>query len=127
MYCGEKKIVHTYLFDVNKWTMAEAQTWVKANKGLDESIHKYLTKGVIPEKEEHKEVITSILEGKIEKIIEKTINQEESEKKEVKDFTYKKRWNKSLSKLFDVERVESQPATFNYAILEKHFIKPVCC
>ncbi len=32
---------------------------------------------------------------------------------------YKERWNRSLSKLFDIERVESKPSTFNYAILEK--------
>jgi len=32
---------------------------------------------------------------------------------------YKERWNKSLSKVFDVEHVESQPSTFEYALLEK--------
>lgn len=30
-----------------------------------------------------------------------------------------KRWNASLSKLFDVEAVESHPSTFEYALLEK--------
>jgi len=32
---------------------------------------------------------------------------------------YKERWNKSLSKLFDVDSVEAPPATFNYALFEK--------
>lgn len=37
-YCGEVKKVHTYLFDVEKWTMDEAKAWVKANKGLETTI-----------------------------------------------------------------------------------------
>jgi len=28
LYCGKEKKVATYLFDVNKWTMAEAKKWV---------------------------------------------------------------------------------------------------
>jgi len=32
---------------------------------------------------------------------------------------YKERWNKSFSKLFDVEAVEAPPATFSYALFEK--------
>ena len=32
VYCGECKVVMTYLFDVDKWTMAEAQAWVKEHE-----------------------------------------------------------------------------------------------
>lgn len=32
LYCGKEKKIHTYLFDVNKWTMEEAQAWVKEHK-----------------------------------------------------------------------------------------------
>jgi len=32
LYCGEEKKVHTYLFDVNKWTMEEAKKWVADHK-----------------------------------------------------------------------------------------------
>jgi HK97 family phage prohead protease len=32
LYCGECKKVITYLFDVDKWSMAEAQAWVDAHK-----------------------------------------------------------------------------------------------
>ena len=41
-YCGKIKKIHTYLFDVKKWTMAEAQAWVKENhkRELEEYIQK---------------------------------------------------------------------------------------
>jgi len=32
LYCGKVKKIHTYLFDVKKWTMAEAQAWVREHK-----------------------------------------------------------------------------------------------
>ena len=32
VYCGECKVVMTYLFDVDKWTMAEAQAWVREHE-----------------------------------------------------------------------------------------------
>jgi len=32
LYCGQCKVVITYLFDVNKWSMSEAQTWVSEHK-----------------------------------------------------------------------------------------------
>jgi len=32
LYCGECKEIVTYLFDVDKWTMAEAEQWVKDHK-----------------------------------------------------------------------------------------------
>jgi HK97 family phage prohead protease len=35
IYCGKIKKVHTYLFDVNKWTMAEAKKWVEDHKDAD--------------------------------------------------------------------------------------------
>ena len=31
-YCGEVKKIHTYLFDVEKWTMEEAKKWVSEQK-----------------------------------------------------------------------------------------------
>lgn len=31
-YCGAVKKIHTYLFDVNKWTMEEAKKWVSEHK-----------------------------------------------------------------------------------------------
>jgi len=34
-YCGKVKKIHTYLFDVKKWTMAEAQAWVKEHKDFE--------------------------------------------------------------------------------------------
>ena len=42
LYCGECKKIVTYLFDVEKWSMTEAQAWVKENhkKELEESIQK---------------------------------------------------------------------------------------
>lgn len=41
LYCGECKKVITYLFDVKKWSMTEAQAWVKENhKELEEYIQK---------------------------------------------------------------------------------------
>jgi len=75
LYCGKEKKVHTYLFDVKKWSMEEAKKWV-----LD---HKKLT-GL-----------------------------------EIKQPKYKERWNKSLSKVFDVEAVQAPIATFDYALYEK--------
>jgi hypothetical protein len=44
IYCGTCKKVITYLFDVDKWTMAEAQAWVRENKDFK-----------LPEEEEKKE------------------------------------------------------------------------
>jgi len=36
LYCGKEKKVHTYLFDVAKFSMAEAKAWVKENhKDID--------------------------------------------------------------------------------------------
>lgn len=32
LYCGKEKKVHTYLFDVDKWTMKEAKKWVTEHK-----------------------------------------------------------------------------------------------
>lgn len=44
LYCGECKVVITYLFDVEKWTMTEAQAWVKENhkKELEEWVQKIM-------------------------------------------------------------------------------------
>jgi len=44
LYCGECKKVITYLFDVEKWSMARAQAWVKENhkKELEEYIQKIM-------------------------------------------------------------------------------------
>jgi len=75
LYCGKEKKIHTYLFDVKKWTMAEAKKWA-----LD-----------------HKELAGL----------------------EIKQPKYKERWNKSLSKVFDVEAVQAPIATFDYALYEK--------
>jgi len=38
---------------------------------------------------------------------------------EIKELEYKERWNKSLSKVFDVAAVDAPIATFNYALYEK--------
>jgi len=38
LYCGKEKIIATYLFDVDKFTMAKAKEWVKIHK--DEGIEK---------------------------------------------------------------------------------------
>lgn len=35
LYCGQCKKVITYLFDVNKWSMQEAQAWVSEHKSLE--------------------------------------------------------------------------------------------
>ena len=98
-YCGAVKKIHTYLFDVKKWTMEKAQAWVKENhKGIEECIQEYFTKGIIPEKEEHKEIIKSMIEDADEKLFKKTetvgeltdeVNKEEVEK-EVEEKTEKK-------------------------------------
>ena len=32
LYCGECKVIVTYLFDVDKWSMEEAKKWVKEHK-----------------------------------------------------------------------------------------------
>lgn len=82
LYCGECKKVITYLFDVEKWSMTEAQAWVKENhkKELEESIQKIM--GSEPQ--------------------------------------YKERWNKSVSKLFDVASTQSpKPLRFHYELYEK--------
>lgn len=68
-YCGESKKVHTYLFDVNKWTMADAKKWVEDQKGLKLTI----------------EDIDAVHFGEAE--IEKTEKQEETEEKEVSEET----------------------------------------
>ena len=45
LYCGECKKVITYLFDVKKWSMAQAQAWVKENhKEHEEYIQKIMEK-----------------------------------------------------------------------------------
>ncbi len=81
-YCGGTKKIHTYLFDVNKWTMAEAQAWVKENHKRD-----------------------------LEEWIQKTAESEPQ---------HKERWNKSLSKLFDIASAESSaPMRFHYDLYEK--------
>ena len=36
LYCGECKVIITYLFDVDKFTMAEAQAWVQEHKSVKE-------------------------------------------------------------------------------------------
>ena len=33
LYCGKEKKIHTYLFDINQWTMEEAKRWVESQKG----------------------------------------------------------------------------------------------
>ncbi len=38
IYCGKVKKVHTYLFDVNKWTMAEAKKWVEDHKDINDAL-----------------------------------------------------------------------------------------
>lgn len=81
-YCGEVKKIHTYLFDVEKWTMEEAKAWVKEN---------------------HKR--------ELEEYIQKIVDSEPQ---------YKERWNKSLSKLFDIASAESpEPLKFHYDLYEK--------
>lgn len=37
LYCGKVKKVHTYLFDVKKWTMEEAKRWVREHKEFEVS------------------------------------------------------------------------------------------
>jgi len=76
LYCGTEKKIHTYLFDVNKWTMEEAQAWVDSHKEFNEI--------------------------------------------EIKEPQHKERWNKSLSKLFDISNAESsKPLRFHYDLYEK--------
>jgi len=49
LYCGEEKKVHTYLFDVAKFSMAEAKAWVKENsKGYETGFKEFLTEGIKP-------------------------------------------------------------------------------
>jgi len=75
LYCGEVKKIHTYLFDVEKWTMAEAKKWVSENKDFADI--------------------------------------------KIKEPGYKERWNKSLSKAFDIAAVQAPIASFSYALYEK--------
>jgi len=75
LYCGEVKKVHTYLFDVKKWTMAEAKKWVAEHKDFKDI--------------------------------------------KIKELEYKERWNKSLSKAFDIAAVQAPIASFSYALYEK--------
>lgn len=54
-YCGKVKKIHTYLFDVKKFSMAEAQAWVKENhkdafRKLEECIQK-----IVESEPKHKE------------------------------------------------------------------------
>jgi len=42
IYCGKVKKVHTYLFDIEKWSMAEAQAWVRDHKSLLDRYEKLL-------------------------------------------------------------------------------------
>lgn len=43
-YCGKVKKIHTYLFDVKKWTMEEAKAWVKDHKGVLERYERMIGK-----------------------------------------------------------------------------------
>lgn len=38
LYCGGEKQIATYLFDRDKWTMAEARAWVEEHKSVSKSV-----------------------------------------------------------------------------------------
>jgi len=43
LYCGEEKRIRTYLFDKEKWTMAEAKAWVKEHtEKVSKALHDVL-------------------------------------------------------------------------------------
>jgi len=63
-YCGKVKKIHTYLFDVKKWTMEEAKAWVKENKKLLERYERMI---VAQEEKTVGELTDEIIETKQEK------------------------------------------------------------
>lgn len=109
LYCGQCKKVITYLFDVKKWTMEEAKKWVQEHKDISEAINKYFTKGVTPETEKCKNIISQM------------IKEADAESDGLKRPQYKERWNiKALSRRFDIAEAESpRPLAFNFELFEK--------
>lgn len=48
LYCIDHKKIKTYLFDKEKWDMAEAKKWVEDNaKGMDEVVRPHFAKGYV--------------------------------------------------------------------------------
>jgi len=139
LYCVDHKKIKTYIFDKSKWSMSEAQQWVKDNaKTIDEWLTAY---------DEMYGDITELLNSEkgrwaIQTIIEPTEKAKENMKDHGIEFIeieehvgevgrkttirtepepiYKERWNKSLSRVFDVERVEApNPPPFLYSLYER--------
>jgi len=87
LYCGAVKKVHTYLFDVGKWTMAEAKKWVAE--------HKDFTDGLSKETEMRFELVEEeILDDKdIEVKADETINDKEPEDEDKDDEEKQEKFN----------------------------------
>ena len=88
LYCVTDKKILTYIFAKDKWDMQRAREWVNSHKP----------------KKNLEETIT-LSEGEIIS---------SSELEETKD--YKERWNKSLSKLWDVANAPSNPSDYETSL-----------
>lgn len=117
--------VHTYLFDVNKFTMEEAQAWVDSHKDQDPKEEKEML-----QERYGKDAVLYIFDeaDPIPDGDGDLISSDEDDKPTIVKSRFDKfksvegvsqRWNLSLSKEFDVENVDVPPSTVLYDIASK--------
>ena len=142
LYCVECKEIKTYLFDVDKFTMEEARQWIQDHKKAVDTAMDIIDKDEefdgldLKLVDEYEEVDINIECGKED---EKPCDQK-SKEDEVEEEAYREpkkefeeiqipfgervvpkefqaeRWNKSLSKTFDIQNVPSKPASYTMQI-----------
>lgn len=66
LYDAKNKIIITYLFDVNKWTMKEAKEWVKKNKSSEAAL-------IVVQNRYFKEELSRLNDEQKTKVLEKTL------------------------------------------------------
>ena len=112
LYCVTCKKIKTYLFDVDKWTMEEAQAWVNSHKSLLERYERSLAKREF--KDEEDEVIVEIEE-------EAEVETGAEEPKSFSDIFNKKALEYDpIPDDMSIEDIEAMPAGFKYAVCSKY-------
>ncbi len=98
IYCLDHKEIIAYIFKKSDWTMAQAKEWVKENAKFIEDLAQEFMSQIENHPEDDNDI--SVPSG---------------------DKKYKERWNRTLSKVFDVEQVEApDPPAFIFSLFERY-------
>jgi len=126
LYCGDDKKVATYLFDKEQWSMAEAKAWVAENKDALDNIELVIKEGrVISAKNRVILQNTYDATGNAREALGELLKATEPDQDEIDLETIDNksinttRWNKSLSKAFDVPEKDDTPTTYIYGIMKE--------